>query len=111
MGKIIKKGALTNFVLVTIFEHEYESIEEIAVIYIKYDNLIDFIDQLKKVIYELENISHNLKEDSITILTTMDTYIFKLLECTIDIYQLDEEKLEIKEENKIKISFFSSKSI
>lgn len=41
----------------------------------------------------------------------MDTYIFKLLECTIDIYQLDEEKLEIKEENKIKISFFSSKSI
>lgn len=48
MGKIIKKGALTNFVLVTIFEHEYESVEEVAVIYIKYDNLIDFIEQLKK---------------------------------------------------------------
>lgn len=107
MYKIHKKGALTNFVLVTNSKSEYELVNNIAVIYIEADTIKDFVEGLQKVLLQIEQINHLINEESITIVTTMDPYIFKLLECSSHIFYLSQETLSAHQTLRRQHYFFS----
>lgn len=107
MYKIHKKGALTNFLLITNSKSEYELVNDISVIYIEADTIRDLVEGLREVLLQIEQINHLINEESITIVTTMDTYIFKLLECSSHIFHLSKENLDAYRTLQCKHYFFS----
>lgn len=91
MGKVHKKGALTNYVLITGFKKEFEKVDKVCTIYIEAESVQDFITTLSRVTGELERISASIQEDTITILTSIDPQVFKMIDCKLFVHYLDRD--------------------